>query len=68
MAEKSLGDLMTQAQQEQLTTLLASIVENGWGTLEIVIEQGRLRWFRPQLSLGVCLEKTDKAVSADNAG
>lgn len=63
-----LGEVMTEKQVEQLVVLLRQIIDSGWGTLEIVVEQGRLRWFRPQLSLGVCLEKPEKAVSADNAG
>ena len=66
MAAKALSELMTPAQQEQLTMLLASIVESGFGSLEIVIVKGQVRWFRPQLSLAVCFE--DEKDSTANAG
>jgi hypothetical protein len=50
---------MTDEQIEQLTGLLGSVVENGFGELEIVVVKGKIRFFRPQLSIAACFEERD---------
>jgi hypothetical protein len=48
--------LMADEQIEQLAGLLANVVENGFGELEIVVVNGKVRFFRPQLSIPACFE------------
>ena len=44
----SLADLLTEEQEAQLTLLLAEIIGHKWGTLEIVIVEGKVRFFVPK--------------------
>jgi hypothetical protein len=47
----SLADLLTEEQEAQLAVLLAEIMLHGWGTLEIEIRKGKVRFFRPKPSI-----------------
>jgi hypothetical protein len=46
-----LSDIFTSEQEAQLVQLLVSIIAHKWGTLEIEIMNGKIRFFRPKLSI-----------------
>jgi len=52
--------LMTDEQINQLADLLGSVMENGFGELEIVVMKGKVRFFRSQLSIPACIEPPEK--------
>jgi len=52
-----LSDIFTPEQDEQLAKLLAYLMEQKWGTLEIEIIKGKIRFFRPKPSIEVSATK-----------
>jgi len=48
-----LSDIFTPAQEAQLAYLLAELIAHKWGTLEIEIVNGTIRFFRPKPSIEV---------------
>ena len=53
-----LADLLTEAQEVQLAMLLADIMGHGWGTLEIEIVEGKVRFFKPKPSINAQIVDT----------
>lgn len=54
-----LAGLLTDEQMRQMAELLRGIMESGYGELEIVVVRGKVRFFRPQLSIAACYEEED---------
>jgi hypothetical protein len=48
---------MTDEQIEQFAKLLEDVVRSGFGEVEVVVIKGRVRFFRPQLSIAACYDK-----------
>jgi len=53
--------LMTDEQINQLADLLGSVMENGFGELVIVVINGKVKCFRPQLSIMAYYHREDAA-------
>ncbi len=45
-----LANIFTPEQEIQLAKILVDLMANGWGTLEIEIRKGKIRFFKPKYS------------------
>jgi hypothetical protein len=48
-----LSDILTDEQDAQLAKILAELIAQKFGTLEIEILEGKIRYFRPKKSIDV---------------
>ena len=46
-----LSDIFTPEQEAQLVYILTQLIVHKWGTLEIEIQNGKVRFFRPKPSI-----------------
>lgn len=59
-ANATLDDLLSPADQELLAQCLASVVEHGFGEVHLVIEQGMVKFIRPEFSYSTTIRENDK--------
>lgn len=48
-----LADLLTAKQDQALAQMLLDVIHNGFGTIEIEVIEGKVRFFKPKPSINV---------------